>query len=140
MDFWGRVTCTRDMRHAKPSPPPRRDLTRARQEDSRDQTLIVVQNEWNGCRTAWVRFVDLEDVHWFQPAGAPRSLIHARICCDSIVKGHLPHDCKRTAHRLIVCVLKCHTDAVLFEELVLRANALMAGARRWEGETASRER
>jgi hypothetical protein len=32
-------------------------------------------------------------------------------------------------HRLVVCVLKCHTDPVLFDELSRRANALAPGSR-----------
>jgi hypothetical protein len=103
----------------------------SRTNPSNGPTLIVVQNEWNGWRTGWVRFADLEDVHWFQPLGAPRSLIHARIYCTSIVKGHLPHDCNTTTapHRLMVCVLKCHTDPLVFDELSRSANALTPGLR-----------
>ena len=70
-----------------------------------DRTLIRVQTEWNGWRSAEVRLNDLHDVHWFQPDRAPRPMIHGYISCASIVDGDIPHDCELTAgpHRLLVC-------------------------------------
>ena len=86
---------------------------------SADDTLIVVQTEWKGWRTATARLTDLEKVHWFQPSGAPRPLIHAYVRCTNLQSGDLSHDCQSASgpHELLVCVLKCHTSPSVFEEL-----------------------
>jgi hypothetical protein len=90
-----------------------------------DSTLVVVQREWDGWRTAQVRLADLEDVHWFQPTRAPRPLIHAFVLCSSVVSGEVPHDCRQTPapHRLLVCVLKTHTAPGIYAQLSALANA-----------------
>ncbi|MFL6280904.1 MAG: hypothetical protein ACJ731_12390 [Vicinamibacterales bacterium] len=86
--------------------------------------LVVVQRAWSEWRTALVRLGDLEDVHWFRPAGAIRPLIHAYVWCDTIVSGRLSHDCNRSPcpHRVLVCLLKSHTSGNVFDELAHRAN------------------
>jgi hypothetical protein len=91
---------------------------------SADDTQIVVQKEWNGWRTATARLSDLENVHWFQPSGAPRPLIHAYIRCSSLQSGPLAHDCHASsgAVHLLVCVLKSHTAPAVFQELSVRAS------------------
>jgi hypothetical protein len=88
-------------------------------------TLVIVQREWDGWRTAQVRLGDLEDVHWFQPPRAPRALIHAYVNCSSIVSGELPHECRQGSepHRLLVCVIKIHTAPWIYDELASRANS-----------------
>ena len=88
-----------------------------------DRTLIRVQTEWNGWRSAEVRLNDLHDVHWFQPDRAPRPMLHGYISCASIVDGSIPHDCELTSgpHRLLVCVLKRHTTPDAYAELARRA-------------------
>jgi hypothetical protein len=88
--------------------------------------LVVVQRAWSEWRTALVRVSDLEDVHWFRPAGAVRPLIHAYVWCDRVVSGRLSHDCAKSPcpHRVLVCLLKSHTTGYVFEELSRRANAL----------------
>ncbi len=88
--------------------------------------LVVVQRDWNGWRKAMTPMTALEDVHWHQPAGAPRPLIHAYVSCRDLVSGDVPHDCcgdHAFAHRLLVCVLRQHTAPSVFERLVARANA-----------------
>ena len=72
--------------------------------------LIRVHREWHGWRSAEVPFGELRDVHWFQPPGAPHSLIHAYVPCTAPVTGDISHDCDRKSapHRLLVCVLKRH--------------------------------
>ena len=89
-----------------------------------DGTLIPVQREWNGWRRAQVRLDDLRDVHWFQPEGAPRPLVHGNISCADIVDGDIPHDCSLTKgpHRLHVCVLKRHTIPTVHAKLARRAD------------------
>jgi hypothetical protein len=86
--------------------------------------LVVVQRAWSEWRTALVRVSDLEDVHWFRPAGAVRPLIHAYVWCDRVVSGRLSHDCTKSPcpHRVLVCLLKSHTTGCVFEELSRRAN------------------
>jgi hypothetical protein len=89
--------------------------------------LVVVQRAWSEWRTALVRVSDLEDVHWFRPAGAVRPLIHAYVWCDRVVSGRLSHDCTKSPcpHRVLVCLLKSHTTGCVFEELSRRANATL---------------
>ena len=88
-----------------------------------DDTLIRVHQQWSGYWTADVRLRDLEDIHWFQPRGAPRPLLHGYIVCANIVSGDMPHDCAAGAgsHRLLVCVLKKHNTSVSYGELTRRA-------------------
>ena len=87
-------------------------------------TLVVVQRDWNGWRKAMTPMAALQDVHWHQPSGAPRPLIHAYVSCRDLTSGDVPHDCAgRGAHRLLVCVLRQHTAPSVFGALVERANA-----------------
>jgi len=87
-------------------------------------TLVVVQRDWNGWRKAMTPMAALQDVHWHQPPGAPRPLIHAYVSCTELTSGDVPHDCSgRGAHRLLVCVLRQHTAPSVFCTLVERANA-----------------
>jgi hypothetical protein len=89
-----------------------------------DDTRICVQREWNGWRTAEVRLRDLQQVHWLQPSGAPRPLVHGYVSCDGFITGSLVHECapEQRPHPLLVCVLKSHTVPAVYDELVRRAN------------------
>jgi hypothetical protein len=124
MDFAPPITCTRRMM------PTQRDNALAgavaacgaglaRVSDAVEGSLVVVQREWNGWRTALTRLVDLEHVHWLQPSGAPRRLIHAYVPCTKLQSGNIPHECDEPSapHRLLVCILKCHTAPGVFEAL-----------------------
>ena len=86
---------------------------------------LIVHRQWNGWQTARVRLTDLEDVHWRQPAGAPRPLIHGYIACSRLAPGALAHACvsKTGPHRLLVCVLKSHTVVAVFQHLTRLAGA-----------------
>jgi len=87
-------------------------------------TLVVVQRDWSGWRKAMTPMAALENVHWHQPVGAPRPLIHAYVSCRDLTSGDVPHDCvDQAAHRLLVCVLRQHTAPSVFCALVERANA-----------------
>ena len=98
--------------------------------DAEKAPLIPVQRDWNGWRTVEVRLSDLQSVHWFQPHGAPRPLVHGYVPCSSIPDGHFPHDCNPAdaPHQLLVCVLKRHTLASAYAELARRADAGPAAA------------
>ena len=90
-----------------------------------EETLIPVQREWNGWRLAEVRFKDLQDVHWFQPPGAPRALLHGYVAPATVVSGDLVEPAAAPAppmDRLLVCVLKCHTAAPIYTALAARAD------------------
>jgi hypothetical protein len=89
--------------------------------------LVVVQRDWNGWRKAMAPLAALEGVHWHQPPGAPRPLIHAYVTCDALVSGDGPHECVdgSTPHRLLVCLLKCHIAPLVYEVLSARANTAM---------------
>jgi hypothetical protein len=86
--------------------------------------LVVVQREWDGWRRATVRLSDLEGVHWRQPPGAHRPLIHAYVSCDRLLPGTALHGCDADTapHRLRVCVLKAHALIGTFAELSRRAD------------------
>jgi hypothetical protein len=89
-----------------------------------DRTLIRVNREWNGWRSAEVRLADLRGVHWFQPIGAHHPLLHAYIWCTTIVSGDIPHACDDTPapHSVMVCVLKRHAVPTVYAELARRAD------------------
>jgi hypothetical protein len=51
-------------------------------------------------------------------------MLHGYVSCANIAAGQLPHDCDGSApHRLLVCVIKSHTCAAVYEELERGANA-----------------
>ena len=56
--------------------------------------VIRVQREWNGWEIVDVPIDELRNIHWFQPVGAPRPMVHGfladvRVC---ILKKHNPPD------------------------------------------------
>jgi len=88
-------------------------------------TMVRVQQEWDGWRTADVRLQDLHNIHWLQPAGAPRQLAHGYVSCAAITGGSLLHECSGnpSSHQLLVCVLKRHTAPSAWAEIERQANA-----------------
>jgi hypothetical protein len=88
-----------------------------------EETLIPVQREWNGWRLAEVHLKDLQDVHWFQPPGAPRALLHGYVLPSDVVAGALVENAQEAAtDRLLVCVIKCHMAAPIYTALAARAD------------------
>lgn len=86
--------------------------------------LVVVQRDWNGWRKALAPLHALEDIHWHQPQGAPKPLVHGYVSCRALMSGDVPHECHGSEpHRLRVCVLRQHTVPSLFELLTARADA-----------------
>jgi hypothetical protein len=95
----------------------------------RPESLVVVQRDWNGWKKAMAPLTAIRGVHWRQPLGAPRPMIHAYVDCDALVSGDVPHDCgSGAAHQLLVCILKCHTCAAIFDQLAAQADAASATA------------
>ena len=83
------------------------------------ERLVRVHTTWDGWQSAEVPIDALAEVHWRQPAGAPHPLIHAYLDCRSAVSAGLPHDCPDgTLHRLLVCIIKRHATASIFDALV----------------------
>jgi hypothetical protein len=97
-------------------------------------SFVAVQRSWTAWRTANLRLTDLESIHWRQPVGAPRALIHAWVACTKVLGTHLAHDCGLTSrpHRLLVCVLKQRTMASVYAELVDRAARIVSQPDRLE--------
>jgi hypothetical protein len=89
------------------------------------EALVPVQQAWNGWRIAHARLRDLEDIHWFQPPGAPRLLLHAYLSAASIVAGSLVDagEAAQLPERLLVCVIKCHTTPATYSTLATRADS-----------------
>jgi hypothetical protein len=89
-----------------------------------DETVVFVQAEWHGWKTAEVRLRDIHDLHWHQPVHAPRPLAHGYVFCTDIVAGEVPHACERTPapHRLLVCILKRHSAPSAYAEISRRAD------------------
>ena len=88
-------------------------------------TLVPVRCAWNAWQTAEVRLGDLEGIHWYQPTGAPRPLVHAYV--DSAkTRGLIAQACRTTPepHRLLVCVLKRDAASPAYSELVRLAAAV----------------
>jgi hypothetical protein len=88
-----------------------------------DDLLLCVHAAWNGCPSAHVRLANIRDLHWRRPPGAPRPLLHAYIACPDVVSGSIPHACDQETgpHRMLVCILKRHTMAGVYDLLASRA-------------------
>jgi hypothetical protein len=88
------------------------------------QTIICVQSEWDGWKTAEVQVPALAGLHWRQPGGAPRPLLHGYIYCSDIINGEVPHACADSdrPHRLLVCVLRRHSLPSTYAELACHAD------------------
>jgi hypothetical protein len=95
-----------------------------------DDALVRVHGSWSGWRSAEVRLIDLDDVHWSQPPGAPHPLIHAFVPSARLPKGDLTPDGDPGSmrRRILVCVLKRHTIPAAYGVLVRRADARRAAA------------
>lgn len=91
---------------------------------SLDRMLIRVHDQWDGWHNAEVPLSDLQDVHWLQPARAPRPLLHGYVSCARIAVGEIPHNCHGSAgpHTLLVCVLKKHSTPAVYAEIARRAD------------------
>ena len=72
------------------------------------RTLVKVRGGWTDWHSALVPVDALQELHWCQPLGAPRPIMHAYLLCTDVVDGGIPHDCDRSAapHRLLVCILR----------------------------------
>ena len=85
--------------------------------------LVPVQRQWDSWKTAEARLCDLDEVHWFQPPGAPRALLHAYVNRSVLTAGTLTDEINEsTPQRLLVCVLKCHIPAAAYSALSDRAD------------------
>ena len=87
-------------------------------------THVSVQLEWNGWQSADVRVDDLENVHWWQPPGAPRALLHAYVMSAKLNAGECVGSTNANdslQQRLLVCVLKSHTPPATYSALVSRS-------------------
>jgi len=84
--------------------------------------MVPVRCAWNAWQTVEVRLDDLQNVHWYQPQGAPRPMLHAYVDCTK-TGGRIAHDCRTTPapHRLLVCVLKRQATPPAYSALVGRA-------------------
>jgi hypothetical protein len=89
----------------------------------RDETTIRVHARWDAWESAELRLDDLEDLHWLQPVGAPRPLLHAYVSCARIESGSIPHECasENAPHRLLICIVKTHVPVLTYIELVRRS-------------------
>jgi len=86
-------------------------------------TVVQVRDAWRGWRTAEVQVEDLQRIHWFQPPGAPRSIVHAYVKCTNL-RGDIPHHCTSGGqHRVRVCILKRCVAPSVHAELARRADA-----------------
>jgi hypothetical protein len=91
-----------------------------------DQGLLVqIRCAWNAWRTAEVPVSDLHDIHWQQPQGAPRPLLHGYVECTEAIRALIPHDCgpAGATHRMLVCVIKRCAAPPAYRELVRLAGA-----------------
>ena len=86
---------------------------------------VTVQCAWDGWETATVYATDLEQLHWRQPEGAPRPLVHGYVQCTRVVSGTLAHACADASrpHRVLVCVLKSRTLPLTFAQLARMADS-----------------
>jgi len=99
-------------------------ITNARAEGTvlHEDFVVNVHDRWNGCHGADVRLGALRLVQWHRPDRAPHEMVHGYVLCTDIISGQIPHECDhRTPHHLFVCVLKKHATAMVYDELVRRA-------------------
>jgi len=104
-------------------------ITNARAEGTvfHDDLVVNVHDRWNGCHGADVRVGALRLVQWHRPDRAPHEMVHGYVLCSDIISGQIPHECDhRTPHQLFVCVLKKHATAMVYDELVRRADGRAA--------------
>src|SRR5688572_13991907 len=89
----------------------------------KDTTLLVpVQLQWDGWRTAEVPLAALHDIHWFQPPGAPRPMVHAYVSAATLPDTAPPlRHAGETTQLLRVCVLKHHTPSTVYDTLSKQA-------------------
>ena len=86
--------------------------------------MIPIQHRWDGEHAGEVRLVDLRDVHWLQPDGAPQPLIHAFVLCTNIFANQIQHECEHASapHRLRVCILRTSVPASAYDALARQAD------------------
>jgi hypothetical protein len=89
--------------------------------------LVTVRPEWNAWRTAMVRWTDLEGVHWSQPIGAPRQLLHAYVSPKKLLSGNILDQAQAASPRIKVCLLRCDTLPSVFQALSQRADSAAPG-------------
>lgn len=89
------------------------------------ETVVRVRSGWDSWQAADIGIDSLRGVHWRQPLGAPRPIIHASVDCTDTLARALPHDCSRAdgAHRVLVCVLKHDCIGPVYRELAAMADA-----------------
>ena len=83
--------------------------------------FVQVHQEWHGWRVGYVRVADLEHVHWYQPPGAPRPLLHAYVDADKLLAGDVPRD--PNMGRLLICLLKRDAPGHVYASLARQADA-----------------
>jgi hypothetical protein len=107
-----------------------------------DDAAISITAPWNGWRSAQVRLGALREPHWYQPAGAPKPLLHVYVSCTSISSGELTHVCDPASapHRFRACILKSHNMPAVYAELASRAGGdQTTTGRGWSASAASRQ-
>jgi hypothetical protein len=88
--------------------------------------VVPVRSAWNGWHKADAPVDSLEDVHWRQPAGAPKRLVHAYVMRRQILSGDIPQAGEGTdgQDRLLICVLKRDAPSAIYELLARRASTM----------------
>ena len=92
---------------------------------STECALVTVQLGWADWRLAQVPMEALRDVRWFQPAGAPRELLHANVPMSALIAAELiaANQREQLPEQLPVCILKRHTVPPIYGALASLADA-----------------
>ncbi len=87
-------------------------------------TTVSLTTGWNDWHWANAPLAALRDVHWRQPAGAPRPIVHAYISCSAVTDGELSHRCAAASrpHDVLVCVLRRHNLPAAYTALARQAD------------------
>ena len=101
------------------------------------RTIVQVRDTWSSWRVAEVPIDDLEDVHWRQPLGAPRPILHAYVQCTKL-KGEIRPGCTGNGRRL-VCVLRRAVTASIHAALARQADNGHHDQQLVSAESANRE-
>ena len=94
---------------------------------------VTVRRQWNDYRTATVKLSALYDFSWREFSGgvharSPRPFLHARMSCDAIIDGELPHSCRhgQGPHEILVCIVKKDNTRAVLKSIDAESGGLLS--------------
>jgi hypothetical protein len=81
---------------------------------------VLVRLAWDAWKTAAVTTTELTQLHWYQPVGAPTSLLHAYVRASALVG----QQCTTEDEHVRVCILKHDSTLAVYSALSSEASVL----------------